>query len=219
MRSKCGDEMVERLGNSAAMREALTKISESGTYALKYRHEGLDYGDLQGFIKEMVEDARAALSEPARNCDRPECETSKAAQDVWRKEDGGKTPYYEWLFAPAAERKGDAKVSCDGKMYNKYKIEHTNGTPLKGKKYFVLRLDSDDPIDAARVVRAMRAYEGKLRNCDVGTAEEQTSRLRAVCNKFKPSCSWCKYITDLQKVNCWLAWSQMPYEAEEGGAK
>ena len=37
---------------------------------------------------------------PLRNCDRPECTTSKAAQDVWRKEDGGKTAYYEWLLAP-----------------------------------------------------------------------------------------------------------------------
>ena len=51
-------------------------------------------------------------------------------------------------------------------IYNKYKIEHTDGTPLKGKKYFVLRLDSDDPIEAARVERAMRAYEGNPRNCD-----------------------------------------------------
>ena len=36
--------------------------------------------------------------------------------------------------------------------YDKYKIEHTDGTPLKGKKYFVLRLDSDDPIEAAKMV-------------------------------------------------------------------
>ena len=34
-----------------------------------------------------------------RNCDRPECATTKAAQDVWRKEDGGKTAYHEWLLA------------------------------------------------------------------------------------------------------------------------
>jgi len=40
-----------------------------------------------------------ALAAPPRNCDRPECATTKAAQDVWRKEDGGKTAYYEWLLA------------------------------------------------------------------------------------------------------------------------
>ena len=40
-----------------------------------------------------------ALSATPRNCDRPECATTKAAQDVWRKEDGGRTAYYEWLLA------------------------------------------------------------------------------------------------------------------------
>ena len=47
----------------------------------------------------------AALSAPPRNCDRPECATTKAAQEVWRKEDGGKTAYYEWLLATST--KGD----------------------------------------------------------------------------------------------------------------
>lgn len=40
---------------------------------------------------------------PVRNCDRPECATTKAAQDVWRKEDGGKTAYYEWLLATSTK--------------------------------------------------------------------------------------------------------------------
>ena len=61
-------------------------------------------------------------------------------------------------------------MSWDGKMYDKYRIAHMDGTPLKGKKYFVLRLDSDDPVEAARVAAAMRAYKGEPRNCDVGTA-------------------------------------------------
>ena len=100
------------------------------------------------------------------------------------------------------------------KIYNKYKIEHTDGTPLKGKKYFVLRLDSDDPIEAARVTRAMRAYEGKLRNCDVGTAEEQAERFKAYCvGRRCRECPWPRI------RSCDLAWAQMPYKAEEGCAK
>ena len=51
--------------------------------------------------------AEAALSAPPRNCDRPECATTKSAQDVWRKEDGGKTAYYEWLLATSM--KGEKK--------------------------------------------------------------------------------------------------------------
>ena len=48
-------------------------------------------------------------------------------------------------------------------IYNKYRIEHVDGTPLKGKRYFVLRLDSDDPVEAARVEAAMRAYNGEVK--------------------------------------------------------
>lgn len=51
----------------------------------------------------------AALAAPPRNCDRPECATTKAAADVWRKEDGGKTAYHEWLLAPSTEKEGGAK--------------------------------------------------------------------------------------------------------------
>lgn len=49
----------------------------------------------------------AALSAPPRNCDRPECATTKSAQAVWRQEDGGKTAYYEWLLETST--KGEAK--------------------------------------------------------------------------------------------------------------
>ena len=105
------------------------------------------------------------------------------------------------------------------KIYNKYKIEHTDGTPLKGKKYFVLRLDSDDPIEAARVARAMRAYEGKLRNCDVGTAKEQNRRFERYCDSEVCECKMCKNVSKyLVKSFCALAWAQRPYE-EEGAAK
>lgn len=58
-------------------------------------------------------------------------------------------------------------MSWDGKMFDKYRITHTDGSPLKGKKYFVLRLDSDDPVEAARVAAAMRAYKKEPRNCKV----------------------------------------------------
>ena len=117
---------------------------------------------------------------------------------------------------------GAQKEIRDMKIYNKYKIEHTDGTPLKGKKFFVLRLDSDDPIEAARVARAMRAYDGKPRNCDVGTEEEQAERQKAYCRKhFTPdkvggNCRKCP-LKDRRGWSCQLAWAQTPYEDEEGG--
>ena len=87
-------------GNAAAIYSALVKIHDL-TNALDEKC-GVDPVEIRDI-------ARAALSAPARNCDRPECATSKAEQDVWRKEDGGKTPYYEWLLAPAAELEGERR--------------------------------------------------------------------------------------------------------------
>lgn len=93
-----------------------------------------------------------------------------------------------------------------------------NAAAMREALEFVAHLDDDSYTSydiAVAVQKANDALSAPPRQCDVGTGEEQTSRLRAVCNKFKPSCNGCKYITDLQKVNCWLAWAQMPYE---GGA-
>ena len=108
-------------------------------------------------------------------------------------------------------------MSWDGKIYNKYKIEHTDGTPLKGKRYFVLRLDSDSPEEAARVAAAMRAYKNELRQCDVGTTGEQTDRMLAFCAR-KYKCTRCEHhkIGTLFR-ECTLRWANMPYK--EGGTK
>ena len=75
--SEATTEKSSRVGNAAAMREALETISkcdiskEEDCYTL-YRV------------------CEAALSAKPRNCDRPECATTKSAQDVWHMEDVGK---------------------------------------------------------------------------------------------------------------------------------
>jgi hypothetical protein len=99
-----------QVGNAAKMREALTKISKSSTYALKYRHKGLDYRDLQGYIEEMGEDARSALSAPPRNCDLYATRSDawvafrKKNQQAWYEDLHLSFP--DWLFA---EAKGENK--------------------------------------------------------------------------------------------------------------
>lgn len=110
-------------------------------------------------------------------------------------------------------------MSWDGKIYDKYRIEHTDGTPLKGKKYFVLRLDSDDPVEAARVAAAMRSYKSKPRQCDVGTAEEQTKRFHDYCEAFMDNdgtCTGCPCCGH-PFSKCEFVWAQMPYEDDEKG--
>ena len=65
------------------------------------------------YLCEKIVDLKKAVErekrKPIRNCDRPECATTKEAQEVWSQEDGGKTAYYEWLLATST--KGDAE--CD----------------------------------------------------------------------------------------------------------
>lgn len=60
------------------------------------------------YLCEKIVDLKKAVErekqKPIRNCDRPECATAKEAQHVWRKEDGGKTAYYEWLLATSTAK-------------------------------------------------------------------------------------------------------------------
>ena len=77
--------------NAAAMREAVMMVKMLFDGRLMWQTD----------IRKAHEAVNAALAKPPRNCDRQECATTNAAQDVWRKEDGGKTAYYEWLFAEA----------------------------------------------------------------------------------------------------------------------
>ena len=101
---KAGPQPVtdcNRLGNAAKMREALSDACYAMFNFLKTQNGGYEE------MAEALDKAKSALADPPRNCDRPECATPKAAQEVWRKEDGGKTAYYEWLLATST--KGEAK--------------------------------------------------------------------------------------------------------------
>lgn len=93
--------------NVKAMRDALEKadavlslISKSAWFI------DANFSENKAVI-EAVNAIKDAIAAPPRNCDRPECATTKAAQEVWRKEDGGKTAYYEWLLSTST--KGEAK--------------------------------------------------------------------------------------------------------------
>ena len=99
-------EKYSAVGNAAKMREALEAVVKVG-YPHNFQKES---PHIRGYCHEIttaIKKCFDALSSPPRNCDRHECATTKAAQDVWRKEDGGKTAYYEWLLA--TYMKGGAK--------------------------------------------------------------------------------------------------------------
>ena len=90
-----------RLGNVAKMREALINA-----YYAMFNFIKTPYAECDEMAC-ALDGAIAALATPPRNCDRAECATTKSAQEVWRKEDGGKTAYYEWLLATST--KGETK--------------------------------------------------------------------------------------------------------------
>ena len=85
-------------------------LVEAAQEMTRTRESQWQYGHLSIVEKAVRNLSRAIEREkrkPVRNCDRPECATTKAAQDVWCNEDGGKTAYYEWLLAAAT--KGEKK--------------------------------------------------------------------------------------------------------------
>ena len=88
--------------NAAKIREALEAIVKVG-YPHNFQKEAYHIREYCYEITTAIKKCFAALSSPPRNCDRPECATTKAAQDAWRKEDGGKTAYYEWLLTTYTE--------------------------------------------------------------------------------------------------------------------
>lgn len=85
-------EKSSQVGNAAKIREALSDACYAMFNFLKTQNGGYEE------MAKALDKAKATLAEPPRNCDRLECATTKAAQNVWRKEDGGKTAYYEWLL-------------------------------------------------------------------------------------------------------------------------
>lgn len=62
--------------------------------------------------------------------------------------------------------------------------------------------------------RIEAALAEPVKNCEVGTAKEQSARFFALCDSNKCSSCPCRFT---KKTDCALIWAQLPYE--EGGAK
>lgn len=71
-----------------------------------------------------------------------------------------------------------------------------------------------DPVDICDIARD--ALAEPVRNYEVGTAEEQYSRMFRECYEWM--CMDCKS-SDKDFRKCALSWAQKPYVEKEGGAK
>ena len=117
LRDACGTcgakrEVAELREDSARLRAALKPVLEvyisQDDNSVSVYDGRLDAAFALNAVREakrIYNDGEERIASPS-NCDRPECATSKAAQDVWRKEDWGKTAYHEWLLTST---KGGAK--------------------------------------------------------------------------------------------------------------
>ena len=67
------------------------------------------------------------------------------------------------------------------------------------------------------------ALAAPVRNCDVGTAEEQEMSYIDYCSRHRksdPHCDPCRGCPlYLKPSGCQFSWAQMPYEAQEGAGK
>lgn len=71
-----------------------------------------------------------------------------------------------------------------------------------------------------RINEVKAALSLPRRNCDVGTAEEQTERFKDLCRKYRrgpgprANCKGCPIQHESPHVGCTFAWAQMPYKKE-----
>lgn len=83
-----------------------------------------------------------------------------------------------------------------------------------GVEYDGLIDDVADELCDLRDSHVKPALSAPQRNCDVGTADEQTNSYLAFCDRH--TCQSCP-VGFKRKTDCGFIWAQMPYE--EGGAK
>ena len=92
---------------------------------------------------------------------------------------------------------------------------------------FNTELDPSETSNAQyQIDKANEALNEPLKNCDIGTAEEQTKRYRKFCSTHKYLASdftylcksfgkgRCPFSSSHTKSQCEFAWAQMPYDGK-----
>ena len=92
-------------------------------------------------------------------------------------------------------------------------MEKSNVKAMREALVIVKRLFDGRLMWQPDIRKAHEAVDAALakppRNCDVGTAEEQTRRWNRFC--YRHECLSCP-VKPIGEVDCILAWSQMPYD-------
>lgn len=191
------------IGNAAKMREALLKIRKVMDEMSKSIFQGWIEDSLVDIMGEAQRAISSALSAPPRNCDlyKSEPEAYQAYLTAMKNATKKTYVYFEpWLFA---EAKGETMSSKAREALNQLLGLIDNEILV-----FSNELDPSEVSNAQyQIDKADEALAEPLRNCDVGTAEEQAIRFDAYCDIHR-SCVSCP----LTGQQCALAWAQLPYE-------
>ena len=85
------------------------------------------------------------------------------------------------------------------------------------------RTHNDDLPEDVRAILGRMAFEANealavpARNCDVGTADEQTERFENFCEQEKSGCCGGCAFNKLSLSSCFSEWAQMSYAEERKG--
>lgn len=88
-------------------------------------------------------------------------------------------------------------------------IEKLKAMPEKMEGY-----NSEEELVVFNTIGAANALERSLRNCDVGTVDEQLDRYGLFCQNKCPVCEnrhSCHICGERYRMKCMVAWAQMPY--------
>lgn len=203
------------VGNAAAMREALDDVLEKID---RWRTDGvMEHWQ----YSQLFDIAESALSAPARNCDiyknKKDAEAAFISEECKHPlEAGNVKAIREALERLDALNLNVLKYPLDG---DSSEIYDADKKPITLPAWGVATL-----LNGAKEaqVLAREALSSPPRNCDVGTAEEQTHRMLLYCKSHgvdESGCFRCDKCPFLTVERCELAWAQMPYEAQEGDGK
>ena len=111
----------------------------------------------------------------------------------------------------ALKRERESVTKCNG---------FGNAAAMREALLIVKRLFDGRIMFQSDIRKAHEAVDAALsappRQCDVGTPEEQQNRFNRFC---RPCADDCPFLECRTIVECAIKWAQMPYEAQEGGAK
>ena len=128
----------------------------------------------------------------------------------------------DWVYTKGTARKLADRIEAAWKREVETTTDESsavgNAAAMREALETISKCDTSKEEDCYTLYRVCEAALSALpRNCDIGTAEEQSERYEKFCYAHRSREKGCGGCPLCDIVCCGFAWLQMPYE--EGGAK